>query len=204
MDPSGVYNVGQNGMERRLPRDPEWHQRRSLRAKWLDYSSGQYFVTICTYDRACLLGHVVSGAVSLGDAGRIVNQHWRETPEIRPYVTLDAFVIMPNHLHGIIIVSPHETGVGISTTTTGPRGTRPGSLGAVIQQFKGVTTRRINMLRGVSGTPVWQRNYYEHVIRDADDLARIRAYIAANPSRWEADQHHPNDQYDYPNVGANR
>jgi REP element-mobilizing transposase RayT len=132
--------------------------------------------------------------MSLSEAGRIVAWHWRETSDIRSYVLLDAFVVMPNHLHGIITITPHEAIAGNRTADTAARGTTPGSLGAIIQQFKGVTTRRVNALRGITGVPIWQRNYHEHVIRDADDLDRIRAYIAANPSSWRDDEEHPDNQ----------
>jgi putative transposase len=174
--------------------DPERHRRRSLRAKWQDYSAaGCYFVTICSYERECIFGEIVDGAASLSEPGRIVEFHWRETPSIRRYVTIDAFVVMPNHLHGIITITPLEAIAENRSSDTAARGTAPGSLGAIIQQIKGVTTRHINVLRGVTGVPVWQRNYHEHVIRDADDLDRIRAYITANPFRWRDDEHHPDN-----------
>jgi len=172
--------------------DPEQHRRRSTRAKWHDYGrAGRYFVTICAFERACLFGAIVDGRMSLSEAGTVVEWHWHETPQIRPYVTLDGFMIMPNHLHGVVSITPHSPIPGNRAADTAPRGTAPGSFGAIIQQFKAITTKRINADRGLSGVPVWQRNYYDHVIRDADDLERIRAYIAANPSRWLDDEHNP-------------
>ena len=182
--------------------DPERHRRRSLRAKWHDYASaGRYFVTICTANRECLFGDVVDGVVWLNAFGQIVERQWRETPTIRPYVNLDEFVVMPNHLHGIITITPHDVITGNRVADTAARGTTPGSLGAIVQQFKGVTTKHINAHRSVSGIPVWQRNY-EHVIQHPDDLDRIRSYIISNPSRWLDDEHHPDSQSQFTPIQA--
>ncbi|HOK59079.1 MAG TPA: hypothetical protein PKZ07_19890 [Sedimentisphaerales bacterium] len=165
------------------------HHRHSIRLKGYDYSlSGAYFVTICMYDRACLFGAVVDGDMRLNDAGRVVYDVWNDLPNHYGYVELDAFVVMPNHVHGIIVI----VGAGLkpAPTESKPAPTRHG-LPEIIRGFKTFSSRRINELRGTPGMPVWQRNYYEHIIRNEESLHRIRSYIANNPIRWYLDQENP-------------
>ncbi|MDP9471385.1 MAG: transposase [Chloroflexota bacterium] len=173
------------------------HHHRSIRLRDFDYASaGAFFVTLCTQDRLCLFGHIEGGEILLSLFGRVVEEEWLRTPQVRPSVDLDAFVVMPNHVHGIIVLNDREqSGDGVAAIRAirriAPTGSPPGSIGAIVGQIKTVTTKRVNALRGTSGSPVWQRNYYEHVIRDDRDLARIRAYIAANPARWQEDGENP-------------
>ena len=231
--------------------DPEKHHRRSIRLKGYDYTQpGAYFITICTQGRECLFGEIIDGEMHLNEAGQIVVQTWQDLPNHISNVQLDAFVVMPNHVHGIIIITERAGGIGAgfkparttmgpgsaggagstagpgsvgagsvgagsepAPTTTGPGPTAgsgpaagPGSVGAglepaptrssyglpeIVRQFKTFSARRINELRGTPGTPVWQRNYYEHIIRNESSLNRIRQYIAENPARWDADQENP-------------
>jgi REP element-mobilizing transposase RayT len=175
---------------------PDKRPRRSIRLKGYDYAqAGAYFVTICTCDRECLFGEIAGSEMRLNEIGQIVAEEWIRAPQIRPYVELDEWVIMPNHMHGIIVIM--EGGmVGATrrvapTTTDRPTGPKSGSLGAIIGQFKSVTTKRVNALRGTPRVPVWQRNYYEHIIRNEDDLARVREYIANNPLQWGIDRNNP-------------
>jgi putative transposase len=164
-----------------MPYDPEHHQRRSIRVRPWDYAQpAWYFVTVCTAGRVPLFGDIHDGVVMLSHAGRVVDEAWWETLAIRSYVRLGDYVVMPNHLHGILIID-EQNGVqaGLPSTFRSPTRT----LGAVIRGFKGASARQINALRGTPGAPVWQRNYYEHIIRDDRDLDRIRSYIANNPSR---------------------
>jgi REP element-mobilizing transposase RayT len=165
-------------------------RRQSLRLKDYDYASaGAYFVTICTRDRLPLFGDIVQGIMRLSDYGRIVSQEWEISATIRQEITLDAFVIMPNHIHGIIFINESNVGAtGGSPIRSGPR---QGSLGSFLSGFKSATTKRINDLRQTPGGLVWQRNYYEHVIRDQGSLQRIREYVANNPARWEFDRENP-------------
>ena len=196
-----------------MPYDPKKHHRRSIRLKGYDYTQpGAYFITLCTQHRACLFGEVVDGRMVLNDAGRIVREEWFRTANLRPYVVLhdDEFVVMPNHVHGIIWIvdegdeaGPHVVGsrrrvVGSrrrrdpTTTTTEQFGKPvPGSIPTIVRAFKSAVTRRINEYRGTPGMPVWQRNYYEHIIRDERSLHRIRRYIADNPARWARDRNNP-------------
>lgn len=183
------------------------HRRRSIRLPGYDYTQpGAYVVTICTHERVHLFGKVVDGEMRLNTYGEIVREEWFRTAEVRPNVELldDEFVIMPNHTHGITWIvdvgTTHWPVVGgqivgvqrrcapTSTAPTKPN-VAPGSLGAIIRSFKSTVTRRVNTLRTTPGAPVWQRNYWEHVIRDERALDCIRRYIAHNPLRWHLDRY---------------
>ncbi len=178
--------------------------RRSIRLKGYDYSQvGAYFLTVCAQDRACLFGEVVNGEMRLNEYGQIAHAEWFRAAALRPYVQLfdDEFVVMPNHVHGIIwIVEDNDHGDDVGATRRVaptpaapviPRGPLSGSIGAIVGQFKSAVARRINTLRGTPDMPVWQRNYYEHIIRSEESLLRIRQYIADNPTRWEMDSENP-------------
>ncbi len=184
---------------------PHRHQRRSLRLPGYDYSqAGAYFVTLCTHDRACVFGEVVDGEMRLNEWGEIVRDEWFKTATVRPYVVLNAdeFVIMPNHVHGIIWivnddmvgatgpVAPIEATRRVAPTER-PCGPTPASIGAIMAQFKSAVTKRSHELRGTPGLPVWQRNYYEHVIRNEESLDQIREYIRNNPVEWASDRENP-------------
>ncbi len=170
------------------------HRRRSIRLKGYDYAQpGAYFVTICTHGRAMLFGRVVDGEMALNAYGEIVREEWFRTAQVRPYMELfpDEFVIMPNHIHGIVWI----VDVGARRRRSPPPEKLcrpvPGSLPTIVRAFKSAVTRRINALRGTPGAPVWQRNYYEHIIRTEPALDAIRRYIAANPLRWHLDRYNP-------------
>jgi putative transposase len=166
------------------------NRRRSLRLKDYNYAgSGAYFVTICAKDRLPLFGDVIEGDMRLTDYGRIVDQEWKISAKIRREITLDAFIVMPNHIHGIILIEESNVGAtGGSPVRSGPR---RHSLGSFLSGFKSATTKRINDLQRTSGLSVWQRNYYEHVIRNEQSLHCIREYIANNPARWDFDRENP-------------
>jgi len=189
--------------------NPDKHHRRSIRLRGYDYSQpGAYFITICTHDRDCLFGDVIDGVMDLTPYGRIVSDEWHRTEMVRPNVVLDAFVVMPNHVHGIIgIVESNDERGDVShrgdvsqrrrgvlqyapTPTTGPSGLQSPSqtVGAIVRGFKGAVTKRINHHRGTPGVPVWQRGYYEHIIRNERALNRIRRYIIENPLHWPNDR----------------
>ncbi len=200
---------------------PARHHRRSIRLKGYDYAqAGAYFVTIVTQDRACLFGEVVDGEMRLNDGGRIADQCWLDIPSHFPQVELDTFVVMPNHVHGIIVIddsvgakhvgakhvgakhvgakhvgakhvgakdfSPLPDG---ATITRVPLRSPSKTIGSMVRGFKiGVT----KWFRENTDIPtVWQRNYYEHIIRNEDALNRIRQYIADNPLGWAHDQENP-------------
>lgn len=165
-----------------MPYDPARHHRRSIRLRGYDYTvQGAYYVTICIHGRQCLLGDVVGGAVRLSDYGRIVTACWDAIPDHFSGVELDAFVVMPDHVHGIVVIATDPPAPATGGQPTGPP---KRSLGAIVGSFKAAAARQINQLRGTAGAPFWQRNYYEHIVRDSADLDRIRAYIECNPARW--------------------
>ncbi len=189
--------------------DPSKHHRRTIRLPGYDYSQvGAYFITICVHNRECLFDDVV--------LKRVAETYWRSIPRFSANIILDEWIVMPNHLHGVLIIadparkgealpnafftarvsSPSENRLpantaGNNTSPLPPRGAPPNSLGAIIGNYKSVTARRINAIRHTPGAPVWQRNYYEHIVRDEDELNRIRAYIISNPANWEIDEQNP-------------
>jgi REP element-mobilizing transposase RayT len=179
--------------------DPNIHHRQSLRWDKHNYSSpGFYYATICIQDYRCLLGNVNSGVMNLNDAGRMVDAAWWQIPIQFPTLQLDEHVTMPNHFHGIIqMVGAPLVGALGSAMPTGWAGTRPApTLGDAVGSFKSLTTDEY--IRGVHQLDwprfqnhFWQRNYYDHVIRDQDELEKIRDYIRQNPLMWTCDRYNP-------------
>ena len=168
--------------------------RRSIRLKEYDYGHpGAYFVTVCTHRRKCLFGEIGQGKIVLKEMGKIVEKEYMISSKIRREIGLDAFVIMPNHIHGIVTICDHHPvgATGRSPLHSKHRTLPPKSLGSFVAGFKSSVTQRINEIRGTPGQPVWQRNYYEHVIRNEIDLQEIREYIQDNPLKWLEDENHP-------------
>jgi putative transposase len=181
--------------------------RRSIRLRGWDYTAAAaYFVTIVTHERDMLFGEIVGGEVVLSTFGHVAAEEWARTAAVRANVELDEFVVMPNHIHGIVWVTSPAGDVALPADvgarhrldegarhrlapTGGGRGisVAAGSLGAVIGGYKSAVARRINDLRGTPGEPVWQRNYYERIVRNERELAAIRLYILENPRNWEVD-----------------
>lgn len=166
-----------------------------------DSQAAAYFITICTRNRECRFGNVVNGVVHLNETGRLVESVWLETATVRPDVELDAYVVMPNHFHAIFFI--HEgLGPAGSTHRVAPTknlvpaaekpqratGVRPGSVGAILGQFKSLVTKRLQATGQYPGGGIWQRNYYEHVIRDEGSLHHIQEYITTNAQRWDLDR----------------
>ena len=187
-----------------MPYDPLKHHRHSIRLKGYDYSqAGAYFLTLLVKNRECLLGEIINGQFQPNDFGRVIETFWDELPRRYPEIELDAFVVMPNHVHGIIvIVGPlsvraiHELPLQLSQEPPLPEPSlrairRQMLLPKVVGYFKMNTAKRLNQMRGIEGAPFWHRNYYEHIIRNEADLNRIREYIQNNPTRWADDQLHP-------------
>lgn len=218
--------------------NPNIHHRRSIRLKGYDYSSeGLYFITICCHNKVCLFGHVMNGAMVLNEYGQIAFNEWMKTPEIRPNVELGEFIVMPNHIHGIIritrrgelhspnieshspncelhspniesntpdfggdsrgvlntpdfmgeSVSPNSEGECNSPQRYSPRLQGPSqTIGAIVRGYKSAVTKKLNEL-GV-GRKVWQRDYYEHIIRNEQSYYNISKYIVNNPSKWWDDK----------------
>ncbi len=169
--------------------DPEKRHRRSIRLRDYDYSrAGAYFITVCTKGQELLFGEVNDGEVELNEFGRMAAEEWLNSARIRIEIELDAWIVMPNHIHGIVIIVNKRCRGDRPVARSGPR---PSSLGAMMAGFKSATTKRINTMRGTPGASVWQRNYYEHVIRNESALDRIRQYIADNPAGWSEDPENP-------------
>jgi len=183
--------------------DPDKHHRRSIRLPAWDYrNAGAYFVTIVTHGRECLFRDSV--------IRRIVETMWKQIPVHFPHVALDEWVVMPNHIHGILIIAdtackgeafpadPFTSGATCDEETSNdshlPGNASPlrsGSVGAVVGNFKSLTSRRVNRIRHTPGIPLWQRNYYERVVRNEQELNAIRQYIINNPASWEQDAENP-------------
>ncbi len=180
----------------------EIHHRLSIRLKGYDYSQkGAYFVTICAQNRVCRFGDVLDGEMGLKDAGRMVQEVWNQISENYSGITTDAFVVMPNHIHGIIIVGaiPRDCPGANGRTEGQPQGVAPTgvlSLPDVVQSFKSLTTKYyIDGVKQRGWRPfhgkLWQRNYYEHIIRNMNNLYETREYIANNPLQWQWDRENP-------------
>ena len=221
----------------------------SVRLQGYDYSQpGAYFITIVTHNRQCLFGNIVDGEMMLNEFGVLVKNEWLKTGIIRPNIVIDAFVVMPNHLHGILIITGNDDGRGfrggggrdtlqrVSTTKSEMEsdtksdmesdtksdmesnmesdmesnmesdmesdtgmGTKTmeqfgkpttNSIPTIVRLFKSTTTKQINQLRQTPMQPLWQRNYYEHIIRNEIELNRIRQYIIDNPKKWKTDENY--------------
>jgi len=167
---------------------PPHHARRSIRLPGWDYSSaGVYFVTICAFRRAMLFGEIRGAKMVPNAIGVTIEQTWHELPNRFPSLALDAFVLMPNHLHGIIVLHRKKRAeINSAPTADQP----PLTLGRVIQSFKSFACFRVRQQTG-RVVPLWQRNYFEHVVRSGKSLTAIQRYISENPARWEFDLENP-------------
>ncbi|WP_208123161.1 transposase [Cysteiniphilum halobium] len=171
--------------------------RHSIRLSGYDYSQeGMYFVTTCTQDRACLFGDIVNGKMILNELGDIVRSEWLKIEAIWSNVKCDAFVVMPNHFHGVVVITNtvgaiHELPLHELPLQMTIKQRRNMLLPKIIGRFKMQVSKQVNLVRGMPGQKLWQRNYYEHVVRDEDDYLRIYEYIDNNPLQWELDSLHP-------------
>ena len=201
--------------------NPQFHHRRSIRIKGYDYTQpGGYFVTLVTQERACLFGEVVNSEIHLSPLGQVVGDEWMRLTKRFPNVELDEFVVMPNHLHGIVVlIDPAGRGTGdigesratmnhpCAPTRTIERfgAPVPGSIPTIIRSYKSSVTQRAQWMGRGTGVnkgseipenfprapTVWQRNFYEHVIRNEMEWERIRLYIRENPGLWAKDRENP-------------
>ncbi len=173
--------------------NPEIHHRRSIRLRGYDYSSsGAYFVTICTKQRECLFGEIVDATMRSSEAGKIIQQVWHTLPRHHPNIDLDIFVVMPNHTHGIIVMTDTSVvGAGLALPRSRAAASGAPTLGDVIRTFKSISAIQVNRVLTRTGQPLWQRGYYEHIIRNETSLERIREYTAVNPQNWMIDKENP-------------
>jgi len=187
-----------------MPRfDSQKHHRRSIRLQGYDYASaGAYYVTIVTWHREFLFGEVVNKEIVLSKFGLVAKQQWEKLPKRFPNIELGVYMIMPNHMHGIIVITDGRgtaenlndlDGESSRRAPTHEQFQKPvaGSIPTIIRSYKSAVSYRINLMRGTDGVPVWQRNYYEHVIRDEKDLRNKTDYIDANPLLWDEDDENP-------------
>jgi REP element-mobilizing transposase RayT len=166
--------------------DPETRHSESIRLKDYDYSSnGAYFVTICSDNRKTFFGKITNGEMKLNEYGEIAYKFWGDVSNHFPHVVIDYHVVMPNHIHAIITINNPD----IKTENN-----KKPKLGQIVAYYKYQTTKIINQLRGASPNSVWQRDYYEHIVRNEDDLNEIREYIINNPLKWELDKENPEFQ----------
>ncbi len=178
--------------------DAAKHHRRSIRLKGYDYSqAGAYFVTICIKDGLYTLGEIRNNQIYLSEAGLMVQTIWDELPLNYPGVEVDAFVVMPDHFHGIIVLMPENISGAI------PK--KPMTLPDVVQRFKSLTTAKYRHgVANLGWTPFpkkfWQRNYHEHIIRDEESCETIREYILNNPIAWEDEPLHLEKYHPQPDM----
>jgi len=187
------------------------HRRRSIRLKGWDYGSlGYYFITICTQNREYLFGNITNGNMALNDIGRIVEKCWQDIPAHFPHADLDEFIVMPNHFHGILVIkgsvgaykhtpqrsdqsvqsraniySPLRKDISDGSTLRSPSKT----VGSVIRGFKIGVSQWVH--KNTEIFSVWQRNYYEHIVRNEKELDQTRQYIRDNPFAWPQDEENP-------------
>ncbi len=207
--------------------DAAIHHRRSIRLPGYDYSRpGAYFITITAFESRCAFGSIVAGQMLVNARGRVAAECWEEIPQHYPNVRNLAFVVMPNHVHGIQGISIEgrgmachaRTGLACQTPTAVPFARSAGSepprpavirnfghynrrsISVVVGSYKSAVARRVHAAEGKLDDPVWHRNYFEHVVRDQTDLDRIRQYILTNPTRWHLDRQNPDregeDEFD--------
>ncbi|MES2935181.1 MAG: transposase [Pseudomonadota bacterium] len=166
------------------------NNRHSIRLKNYDYcQAGAYFTTICTQDRACDFGNVIDGEMYLNEIGRIASQCWHALPQHFPKAELDGSIFMPNHLHGIIVL-PDAVNEGTACRAPTEQFSKPvpGSIPTMVRSFKSAVTRLIHQQGITRNVKFWQRNYWEHIVRDESELHQLRDYIENNPKQWALDK----------------
>ena len=186
--------------------DPQKHHRHSIRLPEYDYSHpGGYFFTTITHERVCLFGEIKEGEMCLNEAGNVVWDIWNSIPERYPQVSIFTAIVMPNHFHAIVLINEiNNVGVIHDAKLVSEQGEwdelplqdhrkerRRMTLPLLVGYFKMNTAKRINQLLGLPGKPVWQKNYYEHIIRNDEELNRIHLYIEANVANWALDDENP-------------
>ncbi|MDY6783283.1 MAG: transposase [Cyanobacteriota bacterium] len=169
--------------------NPQKHHRHSIRLSEYDYRQpGAYFITICTYKKQCWLGDVVDGTMHCNRLGKLVSTFWLDLPRRFSHIEIDAFVVMPNHFHGILIITDKESYIPQKEQFSK---SVSGSIPTVVRSFKSTVSKRINRMRSKSNPPFWQRNYHESIIQSEGGLERVQHYILNNPCQWQLDRENP-------------
>ena len=153
---------------------------------WNYRAPGRYFVTICSHEKHPIFGAIENDQMNLNDIGRIVRREWTNIPSFYQKVAIDEFIIMPNHLHGIIILKPPAEAPPVRSRLCRDRPSGA-HLSRIIGNFKSYTSRHINSAFGEPGNSIWQKSYHDRIIRSDDELEKIRSYILHNPSNWSHD-----------------
>ena len=183
-----------------MPYDPRKHHRQSIRLPGYDYTNaGMYFITVCVKDRTFWFGDVVNETVVLTPIGRIIQSVWDDLPAHYPGVAVDRFVVMPNHPHGIVVLTAGRLGpspVSVRAEARYQEGQKVPLLGEVVARFKSMAYTACRQTGNARS--FWQTNYYERIIRDGNSLGKIRYYITNNPRRWMIDPENPNRTGDDP------
>ncbi|NER95141.1 MAG: transposase [Symploca sp. SIO1B1] len=170
-----------------MEKDKKYRYRRSIRLKGYDYSQlGAYFITICTNNRECLFGKIDNQQMEVNELGEIVIDVWLYLPTRYPNLELDEFVIMPNHVHCILVIT-EATEQLPQRELSQPKQRRKMLLPKVVGYFKMNSAKAVNQHRLSSGRSLWQPNYYERIIRNEAELDRVRRYIVNNPAKWNQD-----------------
>jgi REP element-mobilizing transposase RayT len=185
--------------------NPAIHHRRSIRLKGYDYSqAGLYFITICCQDRICRFGHIENSEMVLNELGMVACNEWAKLPERFPNFELDVFQIMPNHIHGIIILNEMPVGAGftpaqndmyigatdIGATDIGATARVAPTVSDIVGAYKSLVANECLKLFKINNETMgklWQRNYHEHIIRDEQSYLKISEYIINNPANWDND-----------------
>jgi len=207
--------------------DPQKHHHRSIRLKEYDYTApGAYFITLVSWQRENIFGEILDGGIKLNQFGQIAKQQWEKLPRRFRHIELDEFVIMPNHVHGIIVISADRMGTAGDVYNNEAESSRradcmgtagdvynnkaesscrapserfgqpvSGSIPTIVRSYKSSVSYRINLMRGTRGDPIWQRNYYEHIVRDVREWNRINQYIIDNPFNWRDDDENPGKEF---------
>jgi REP element-mobilizing transposase RayT len=177
------------------------HRKSSPRKRDFDYSQpGAYFITICTQNKMHLFGEIVEEEMILNPIGKIILGCWYDLLKYYSNLELDQFIIMPNHVHGIIVIkAPVGTGLALSkyaekesTKPDSPRAVPTNqTLSNIVGRFKSVSTIQVNKFRSTPGTPIWQRSFFDRILRNENEWNRVRKYILQNPLNWNSDSENP-------------
>jgi len=170
------------------------HPNKQIRLRQYDYTQpGYYFVTICTKNKTELFGTIEKCKMLLNETGKIAERLWKQIPETCKVVSLDEFIVMPNHLHGIVVINPDRKGGTPRRAATGLHALTPNSLPSIVNHYKGAVKKECNK-NGFTDF-LWQSRFYDHVIRKDESLDKIREYIRNNPLKWELDRNNPSSLY---------
>jgi putative transposase len=157
----------------------------SLRLNGFDYKQpSMYYVTICTHNREYIFGEIENSTMALSDLGKVVHSCWVDLPNHYPEIEIKEFVIMPNHIHGIILIKDHNSEINPSNLY---------GLTEIIRGFKTFSAKEINAIRKTKGFSVWQRGFHDRIIRGKDELDRIKKYVLDNPKNWPSDKEYLTD-----------